>query len=560
MTDKKLRHSPCALFYTPTVIEGLSGHNSHYNMKKLLPIALFGLLSITGIQAQTESGKTSAAKPATQGMCLTHEKDLLRADDGEEYWIDFAADSYAGGSGTEADPYLIETPEQLAKLVMDTRDLDTEDWELSCEGVYFKQTADIDLSSRSCMDGFGIGNGSYFAGIYDGNGYKIKGYRWKIINSEPKIQVNTGCGLFLNSRNATIKNITFTDYLLDVQWENITDCFIRLSPLGYGTGNSQFSNCVTDGTIKASFKNVIGSVIDIAGIIGYAFNNTTIDHCKSFGTIECNVEMINGENNSYIHTTGIVPQAEISTTIVNCTSLMDIKTITSGTTDKDVVTRVAGITGWNKDCKLYNNNNLGNLYGESKGGFGEDYVQVAGIGSCILESDVKNCWNAGDITRNGGIYGAHGSILAYWESCKVANNYYNNEAANAAGMNSAEEATGYNTNDMQSPFFVNKLNQNLPEGAIAWVAVNGDYPTLWSEQGEDPNPDANTEIENNFTLRTVLGGIMIYTDQAVKVEVYTFRGTLQTIQAVPAGSSTIALPEGLYIVKAGQLIKKISVK
>lgn len=34
-------------------------------------------------------------------------------------WTSFAAKEYAGGSGTEDDPYLIETPEQLAKIAKD---------------------------------------------------------------------------------------------------------------------------------------------------------------------------------------------------------------------------------------------------------------------------------------------------------------------------------------------------------------------------------------------------------------------------------------------------------
>ncbi len=37
-----------------------------------------------------------------------------------ENWITYAADSYAGGTGTADDPYQIATPEQLAKLAADT--------------------------------------------------------------------------------------------------------------------------------------------------------------------------------------------------------------------------------------------------------------------------------------------------------------------------------------------------------------------------------------------------------------------------------------------------------
>ena len=39
----------------------------------------------------------------------------------EKTWDQFAADSYAGGSGTQTDPYTIATAEQLAKLFISSK-------------------------------------------------------------------------------------------------------------------------------------------------------------------------------------------------------------------------------------------------------------------------------------------------------------------------------------------------------------------------------------------------------------------------------------------------------
>lgn len=59
-------------------------------------------------------------------------------------WTDLAADSFAGGSGTKADPYQIGMPEQLAKLAKDVNGGET------YAGKYFKLTADLDLSAHVC--------------------------------------------------------------------------------------------------------------------------------------------------------------------------------------------------------------------------------------------------------------------------------------------------------------------------------------------------------------------------------------------------------------------------
>ncbi len=99
---------------------------------------------------------------------------------------DYAAPTQ--GSGTEADPYLIERPEHLAWLARATNDAAWASAFLGTEqtsrrtflGVYFKQTADIDLAGLAFTPiGDYQSSSNYtkrhgFAGIYDGDGYAIK--------------------------------------------------------------------------------------------------------------------------------------------------------------------------------------------------------------------------------------------------------------------------------------------------------------------------------------------------------------------------------------------------
>ncbi len=71
----------------------------------------------------------------------------------------------SGGKGKYSDPYLISTPEDFMNL---TRALYTGE---TFAGVYFRQTADLDMTK---VRGYaGIGSAGNFAGIYDGDGYTV---------------------------------------------------------------------------------------------------------------------------------------------------------------------------------------------------------------------------------------------------------------------------------------------------------------------------------------------------------------------------------------------------
>ncbi|MBR2019538.1 MAG: hypothetical protein IKA05_03990, partial [Clostridia bacterium] len=140
-------------------------------------------------------------------------------------------DDYAAptqGSGTEADPYLIERPEHLAWLALATNDAAWASDFLGAEqtsrrvfvGVYFKQTADIDLAGLAFTPiGDYQSNSNYvkrrgFAGIYDGGGYAIKNATINA-NRENGNFATSGfdsdtyvSGIFgLISNNAVIKNV-----------------------------------------------------------------------------------------------------------------------------------------------------------------------------------------------------------------------------------------------------------------------------------------------------------------------------------------------------------------
>ena len=114
-----------------------------------------------------------------------------------ENWINHCADSFAGGSGTADDPYLISTAGQLALLAFNVNSGTT------YLNIYFSQTKDIDLSAYYWTS---IGKDKNFSGIYDGLSHTIKGvYTQNGQNYQ---------GIFGRILDAEIKNIFLEDSLI----------------------------------------------------------------------------------------------------------------------------------------------------------------------------------------------------------------------------------------------------------------------------------------------------------------------------------------------------------
>lgn len=130
-------------------------------MKKILTLVTL-VLGIYCAQAQTNAGAFASMKLGEPVMSDSAIPQITTKAD---------ASSFAGGSGTEADPYLIATKEHLSSLETLAKDA-SGNWPKILEGVYFKQIADIVYEDGEDMPR--IGNGAWFAGTYDGDGYAIK--------------------------------------------------------------------------------------------------------------------------------------------------------------------------------------------------------------------------------------------------------------------------------------------------------------------------------------------------------------------------------------------------
>lgn len=100
---------------------------------------------------------------------------LLNDENGTDVWVGNIAEKFAGGTGTESDPYQISNGAELAYLAEKVNGGE------SYSGNYFKLTSDIRLNTddvpTSGNEWTPIGNGfdESFSGIFDGAGHVIRG-------------------------------------------------------------------------------------------------------------------------------------------------------------------------------------------------------------------------------------------------------------------------------------------------------------------------------------------------------------------------------------------------
>lgn len=239
-------------------------------MKKITTLMITALFASSAMNVWAQSANTTNA--ATNYS--------------ETQWEHYAADNYAGGTGTKDDPYLISTPEQFMKLAVEIENLGQVDdnWDSDyTKGKYFKQTADlvfnegvmnkvsgasgdasiIDNSTLRTFKGIGYKAGDVdyqrFAGTYDGDGHAIIG----MYHNNAK---SSGSGVFNFIEGATIRNLIVKEAYINA------NANVGLV-VGYADAGSLIINCQSSGIIYCG-----GSYH--AGIVG-ALQSSKMLNCFS---------------------------------------------------------------------------------------------------------------------------------------------------------------------------------------------------------------------------------------------------------------------------------------
>lgn len=226
--------------------------------------------------------------------------------------------SFGGGTGTQEDPWLITSQEDLIALAefLNSGNAETFDTENAgvgnCHGYYFKQTADIDLTGVS-WEPIGYSGSYYFAGNYDGDGHSIKNaistgkvdpdgfatagiFGWVAFGSVENLHVKNANFLAIGQNNysyvggiagvcygSSIKNCSVVNSSLESKRNNNNNC--AGSIVGYSTGGT-FEKCAAENNQVKTMAYGGGFVGEVDDDLSYGAGTSTFTNCY---TANCSV-------------------------------------------------------------------------------------------------------------------------------------------------------------------------------------------------------------------------------------------------------------------------------
>lgn len=207
-------------------------------------------------------------------------------------WDGSTAETYAGGSGTQDDPYLVSTAAQLRKAAGETNN----------QGVYYKLTNDIYLNGDEATDWatfdwdnatglnvwfarWGLDAACQFNGNFDGCGYTVYGIYYK---DSLDNQGGTRCALFpVTGPNAVISNIIISESVIQSNYS--AGSVIGETTKNEGVDKASVSGCYADNTV------IVKGYAYAGGIVGIG-QRTDFNNCGFTGT----VSTVTGSNASGI--------------------------------------------------------------------------------------------------------------------------------------------------------------------------------------------------------------------------------------------------------------------
>lgn len=393
-------------------------------------------------------------------------------------WDGTVAGAFAGGTGTEADPYLISNAQELALIASNVNNSVTD-----YLGVYFKQTANINLDGAAWTSIGYSKKALSFKGNYDGDHFTI----YNILNvpedpTDEKYSIYNG--LFGWVEGSTIQNIQMVG-------GSVTGTKYAGAVVGYLIGGTVY-NCVSDIEFVTGWQ--------IGGVVGRAEKGESnlikgcVNHTKVYS--------MNDKDSSNAFVGGIIGGSG-NTEIRYCANYGEI--IASNATSYCVAGGIIGIQGASSSPTLVDNcmdmgivsvNALDSTANIGAGG-------ICGKAAHVSFAEITNCFTAGTYSSNkedfvGGIAG----LVDPAKVVSVDNLYTTFEKAAGTDALGQVSATILKEDEMKGVAGIAKMGLDS-----AWVAEGDMLPqvdvTKIAAAEADPGVETTTTTEETTTTAAV---------------------------------------------------------
>ena len=434
-------------------------------------------------------------------------------------WDGSIATAFAGGSGTENDPYQIDDGAQLAYLASEVNKGQT------YENSYFVLTADIDLANHdwtpignSFSDAlFGRTDYRLFAGNLDGKGHTIFNIS---IGTESTPLESDVFGLF-GATGGKLSNLNLDGVTICGIAKNVSGYVIGLAGALSGSASGPIENCHVTNlsmTMKAPDSGMAVAYW-IGGLVG-ALDGQYIDECSVSGKIT--EKSGKGSIGGLIGELGKAAKITYSHADV----ALDVKPDYYGGA------RVGGLIGKGNgendhETVISNCYAAGNVTGGAYSG---------GFAGSLWGLNIKNCYATGEVTgafasmatfvgtdapatdaygsvtncyTTGKVVGTASSTYAFMQQDATARSPITNcyfADTNSAIKNSNETAISKTPKEMQAEEFKDVLNASDPTNG--WIFREGETPLCGAEQADYSAVDA--------ALAKIPADLTAYTDESIE--------------------------------------------
>ena len=476
-----------------TDVGGLVGYNDGTVMDSFWDIQTSGQETSAGGTGKTTAEMQIASTFIAWGTCGN--EGTWTINEGVDYprldWENMPGEvitkpSYGGGSGTEEDPYLIYTAEELNTIGLIPCDKDK----------HFKLMADIDLSSYT---GTAFNIIRDFTGVFDGSGRTISNFSYTSTDID-----DIGLFGYVYSVNAEIKDLGLIDPNVDagtggrvgslvgyLSRGNVTGCYVE--------GGSVSGNERVGGLVGFNYRGTItdcsatGDVSGdwyVGGLVGY--NRETITDCYATGSVlgDRYVGSLVGFNDDTIincSATGIVSGDRYvggqvganEGSIANCYATSSVSGMTA----------IGGLVGYNRDT-ISNCYAAGNVTG---------YSYAGGLVGYNRET-ITNSYAMGIVTGDRYVGGFVGDNLVG----RITDSFWDIETSGqtlGVGLGSDDGISGKNMAEMQTlSTFIDAgwdfVGESVNGTEDFWCICEGvDYPRLtWEFVIGDFDGDYDTDF------------------------------------------------------------------